>query len=145
MDKIEEAQLMSKRVLFFMALSLLTICPLKDAFAYNDDITHPKITFNAIKSSRLERYIINVLGFGNGLNYPLSLDAKSYSIEKWIRDGSKLEDSPMCRASNHFHDPLKSWDASYMTDEPWYINAWCFISEYSKKHSNNVKKIVSVP
>jgi hypothetical protein len=40
----------------------------------------------------------------------------------------------MCRASNHFHNPLKSWDQSYMSDAPWFINAYC--SSWQPIYSN---------
>lgn len=44
---------------------------------------------------------------------------------KWLQKGSADEDSPVCRASTHFHDPLKPWKDSYVTDSPAIIQFWC--------------------
>jgi hypothetical protein len=47
------------------------------------------------------------------------------SILKWLQQGSRDEDHPPCRASNHFHNPRLPWDQSYNTDAPDYLAFWC--------------------
>ncbi|MBI3354673.1 MAG: hypothetical protein HY034_07290, partial [Nitrospirae bacterium] len=61
-------------------------------------------------------------------------DVNGKQIIQWLSDGSELEDSPMCRASNHFHNPLKDWSSSYMSDEPWWLDLYCF--SWSPWYSN---------
>lgn len=60
---------------------------------------------------------------------------KGKKIIKWIMEGSTDEDSPMCRATNHFHNPLPMsfndpqlppWSQSGMSDQPLWMNIWCF-------------------
>jgi hypothetical protein len=54
----------------------------------------------------------------------------NYTIQEWLQKGSTAEDSPLCRASNHFHDPLKPWLQSQMSDY-LLINILCPFPRYS--------------
>jgi len=68
----------------------------------------------------------------NNLNLPNGVETffQGITIKDWITEGSHFEDEPNCRASNHFHNPLKPWTDSYMIDQPWFINWWCSDGEY---------------
>lgn len=94
-------------------------------FAYDDVNTHPRITEEAIKHTKLNSYIVSVLGINEGLNakFPINSDK---TVIYLLRKGSTDEDDPMCRASNHFHNPLLPWDASGLSDQPGWLNVWCF-------------------
>jgi hypothetical protein len=109
----------------------------KNIFAYDDKVTHPDITERALQVSQLEQYLINNLGFKDGFETKFPSVNPNDAIIDLISKGSTDEDTPMCRASNHFHDPTKSWDQSYVTDQPWWISMWCDVTTgYSTKYSN---------
>jgi hypothetical protein len=112
----------------------LTLEPIPYASAYNDEITHPDVTEKAARGSNLKSFLINNLGIAEGLDRPLKYSDETNSILEWLRKGSTDEDSPRCRASNHFHNPLMSWDQSYMTDEPWWLDLYC--TSWSPWYSN---------
>jgi hypothetical protein len=113
---------------------LILICFPLNALSYDDQETHPKLTEKAVKKSNLNSYLISNLSITEGIDKSFTGGNKNYSILKWLMEGAKLEDSPNCRASNHFHDPTKTWSLSYMTDQsswldyecsawkPWYSN-----------------------
>jgi len=103
---------------------------LSDAYSYDNEITHRDLTSKAIEKSALKKYVIGNLGFNEGL------EAKflGKSILRLVRDGSYLEDIPNCRATNHFHNPLKPWDQSYMSDDPGWLGFEC--SSWKPWYSN---------
>src|SRR3989338_1248533 len=127
--------MMFRRTIYFSILFLLIICVAKNTDAYDDEVTHPKITEQAINYSQIEQYIKNNLGFTGGLKTKFPSNSEK-NIIYWLRKGSTAEDSPMCRASNHFHNPLLPWDQSYMSDEPWWIATYCGATGYSTKYSS---------
>ncbi len=117
---------------------VLTLCCLAvfatDAVAFDDDVTHPNMTSRAIKASALPDYVVSNLGISEGIyrtvtmtsSYQNPLDpnnqmsvTKTQTIIEWLLAGSIEEDSPMCRATNHFHNPLKTWSISQMSDDTY--------------------------
>ncbi|MBI5099604.1 MAG: hypothetical protein HZB30_10245, partial [Nitrospirae bacterium] len=95
------------------------------ATAFDDGDTHPRITKNAVYVAMFENYLIQNLGLKEGLKTVFPYGGNK-SVVEWLQKGSSDEDSPNCRASNHFHNPLLSWDQSYMTDQPWWLDVACF-------------------
>lgn len=101
------------------------------SLGYDDANTHPQITTQATAYSKLNSVVKNNLGFTDGVNKILKNinTNEAYPISKWLWRGSKLEDHPMCRASNHFHNPLLEWDQSQLNDSSgftgWAIHTWC--------------------
>ena len=93
-------------------------------FAHDDKNIHPSITQKAAQNSTFDVYLKNNLNFTDGINTKLPTNGKKVLLD-WLKDGSFAEDSPMCRASNHFLDPIKSWDTAAMSDSPWWINVYC--------------------
>jgi hypothetical protein len=93
-------------------------------FCFDDEKTHPEITDNAINASNLQTYLVNYLGFPSGYKSniygPSRRNLFQYqTIMKWLQTGSTDEDAlSMCRASNHFHNPIHSgdWTQSQMSD-----------------------------
>ncbi len=109
-------------------------CLYNIAIAFDNEMTHPDITENAINNSNLENYLIQNFGYAEGLKTKFPLNSGK-TILYLLRKGSTDEDSdtpdsfsflPQCRAVNHFHNPLLSWDQSYMTDQPWFVDVWCW-------------------
>lgn len=93
---------------------------ISNVYAHDDLIIHPEITKIAVESSTLDDYLKKNLNLINGVETKLPSDGGKF-IMNWLTDGSTAEDHPMCRASNHFHDPLKSWDVSARSDNSWLI------------------------
>ncbi|WP_124329460.1 hypothetical protein [Desulfonema ishimotonii] len=110
-------------------------------------MTHPLITELAVENSGLDSYLKDVLNFDSGIKTEIegvdeeSKNAKK-SILKWMRYGAEMEDEPMCRSSNHFHNPLKDdWGESGLTDTIFFVNLWCAKEqEYS---SGNIRSNIS--
>lgn len=123
----------SNTILFAFSIS---ICFTSYAVAYDDIITHPNITERAVRESNLKNYLVNNLGIEEGLDKSVEYNGKSLKIFEWLRKGSINEDAPLCRASNHFHNPLKSWGQSGVSDQLSLISGWCSLTGYSTKYSN---------
>lgn len=102
-----------KRIVWIMILVMIT---LSAAYAYDDTDTHPRITGKAIQYSGVGIFVKQYLGseFAKGTDSVV----QGVQVSDLLTTGSKAEDSPLCRASNHFHNPLpdNSWGSSYMTD-----------------------------
>lgn len=113
---------MKKRVIIILVIMGFLLM-VQESMGYDDVETHPKITNIAVDKSILKTYLPQELGPEFLKGYESIINGKS--VMEWIRDGSKLEDSPNCRASNHFHNPLRSWDQSYMTDQPLWLDYEC--------------------
>ncbi len=96
--------------LFFVLSILLDV---QHVEAYDDQDTHPLITEKAIGFAKLDSVLKSSLGYPEG---SLAI-VKGNTIINLLREGAYLEDHPLCRASNHFHNPLQPWDQSYMSDD----------------------------
>ena len=48
----------------------------------------------------------------------IAIVTMSYSVARWIQEGLTDEDRPLCRATNHFHNPIYpgDWTQSKMSD-----------------------------
>lgn len=114
--------IIKRKIIAFFLLCLVTlIC--EHAMAWNDDFTHPKITATAIIASDVSKYLIDNLNLKNGVHSSFG-DRSAFD---WLQTGAELEDDPACRASNHFHDPLKPWSQAGLTDTWWPVDIWCYL------------------
>ncbi|HOP46394.1 MAG TPA: hypothetical protein PK874_01920 [Desulfobacteraceae bacterium] len=120
-----------KRLSFFPIIIAFLVSG--NALAFDHEITHRKLTEKAIENSLANQYLIDNHNLPEGKETLINGD----KIEDWITEGSYLEDKPPCRASNHFHNPLKDWTESYMSDQTWYINWWCSSGEYPPQNINS--------
>ncbi len=100
-------------------LTFFTIVSITNAYDNKD--THRRITENAVPGAKLDNYLKNSLGLVSGIKEYI----REKQIIEWLKEGSYLEDVPACRAVNHFHDPTKLWNASQMSDQPPWLDAWC--------------------
>jgi hypothetical protein len=133
-----------KKVIYF--LFIINVLFFNFANAYDNKTSHKLITEESVKQAVIEfgfnNYLINNFGFSDGINTTFSSVSSSKQILDYLKDGSELEDTPMCRASNHFHDPTKSWDQSYMSDDTDFIGskirAYCELTgwTYANRKSN---------
>ena len=92
-----------------------------EASAFDNKYTHRLMTERAILNSEISETIARDLKLDDGTAALVS----GRSITDWLKEGAFQEDEPDCRASNHFHNPLRTWTASHMTDRPWLIDLCC--------------------
>ncbi len=113
-------------VFFILALILSGT----NAFAWNDgrELTHEIITEKAIKKSIIKNYLNNNLNLTD-----IAVTIDGLQIEYWLRYGSKEEDSPLCRASNHFHDPTKEWHESGLSTLGPIVTFFCGVGLFGGK------------
>ncbi|HOP46390.1 MAG TPA: hypothetical protein PK874_01900 [Desulfobacteraceae bacterium] len=106
-----------------------------NAFPFDNEETHRRLTNEAVEKSKfaVDKHLETNLNLPGGIETYL----KGITIKDWLKKGSFLEDEPNCRASNHFHNPLKDWTESYMSDQTWYINWWCSSGEYPPQNINS--------
>jgi hypothetical protein len=99
---------MKRELILSIILSTILLC--KPIFAYDQDIAHPEMTRIAIDpaNSNLPSYLVGNLGFIDDVKTKFTNKDtnKTFTILGWLQEGSKDEDSPPCRATNHFHNPL---------------------------------------
>ena len=148
LEKVTRFNSMLRKIIFFIFTLLLVMCYTEMTFAYDDQDTHPRITRKAAEpnNSQIEQYLIQNLGITNGLETEIIHNSENETIMKWFEKGSIDEDEPDCRASNHFHNPLKVWGESHLTDDDFLSNpiAWLIRTtceeywgwEYSDRKSN---------
>ena len=86
-------------LLIIGVLSWMLSIPL-DTKAFDDETTHPAITGASVPASNLDKTLKMSLGLADGISTAISTAAKSQSINLWIQEGSKAEDSPSCRAGS---------------------------------------------
>ena len=104
-------------------------------FSWDDTRTHPHITTNATISSDLQEVLQDQLNLQQGMltkiyDYDLAALYREHTINGWIDYGAEQEDTPMCRASNHFHNPLELWNQAGLTDTLGVVNAICWFGDY---------------
>lgn len=93
-----------------------------ETFAWNDEITHPHVTFESVRFSSFGKFTEEQLKLADGAF--TNLNGKR--LHEWLQHGAEQEDYPSCRASNHFHDPYKPWDQSGLSDTQWLVELWCW-------------------
>ena len=76
-------------------------------YAYDNERVHPTINEAAARQSLLHSYMINNLGYPDGIETTIS-DRKVWD---WCRQGG-IEEDNIPWFLNHFHDPLQEWDAA---------------------------------
>ncbi|WP_084813710.1 PD40 domain-containing protein [Desulfogranum japonicum] len=126
---------MSRKLIYILMLFII----LQNAsFAFDNKYSHKIITEESVFNSRLDEGVLkSQLGIDDGIKKSLYNRGKEQTIAKWLQQGSQEEDEPSCRASNHFHNPLISWDRSGLTDPKWIVDVWCELtSPFRTKHSN---------
>ena len=115
-----------KLSLVFIFLMCCILLLIRNGLAFNERITHPHITQNAIAVSNLPNYLTSNLGIQEGIDRIVRFTGNNQNgmaistqkkVYEWLMSGSTDEDNPMCRASNHFHNPLLPWSQSFMSDD----------------------------
>jgi hypothetical protein len=124
-NKVETRKENKMRIFSFLTLLVILFCK-QNAWSFSDDITHPELVRRAIPESTIEVYLKDILKIDQGLIKNIG----GREIRRWIEYGSMQEDSPMCRASNHFHNPHLPWQDAGLSDTHWLATGWCFFSNY---------------
>jgi len=110
----------------FILLMYFILMMITDGLAFNEEITHPHLTRYATAASNLPNYLTTNLGIQEDINRIVTFTGNDQNgiainrqkkIYEWLMSGSIDEDLPMCRASNHFHNPLLPWSQSFMSDD----------------------------
>ena len=93
--------------IFILLLTLFLLCD-SEVFSYDNVIVHRAINETSSMQS------INIARVLNGLGFRNNIDASVWGqkVYAWIRAGGKAEDEPDYRTTNHFHDPLRPWNAA---------------------------------
>lgn len=106
---------MNRTKVYIIIILYILINPYK-IFAYDDLVTHPALTENAVKKSIIvsESYLSNNLGDAFLKNENATIMGKK--VYQLIKDGSTEEDTPNCRAASHFLNPLKGWETAGVSD-----------------------------
>lgn len=128
-----------KGILFLLMLPLLVIYMIPSSYAFNDEATHTHISEKALNSSQtvLTSYFENTLM----LKYGKDTLIEGKIVSEWGKLGAEMEDEPMCRASNHFHNPYLDWPVSGLTDTLPLVEWWCWAT--SPYAPNEIKSSIS--
>lgn len=100
---------------------------LENVLAWDNEKTHRDISGFAGSNSVLgigKGDYLKTLGFTEGLSQRFKLGNAEKTAKEWLQDGAFLEDeggysdavTGKARYTNHFHDPLKSWDSAGLSD-----------------------------
>lgn len=102
----------------FMLLCFFFCLSFHNASAFWLD-THETITGNAITNANLTSVIKSQTGIDNGLSLSVTVSPLTYTLEQWLKYGSKQEDEPLLafRYLNHFYNPITN---SGLADFPFY-------------------------
>jgi hypothetical protein len=114
---------MKNKYKLIVLMSIICNCALNSSInAFNDTVTHRQLTEAAINT----HYKISLVAFiGYSSGYKKTFQGKdrigrerNISVLEWFQEGSTDEDNPLCRATNHFHNPTHSgdWTQSKMSD-----------------------------
>jgi len=106
---------MSKKTIILAVFIIFALCC--DCGAFDNKNTHRDITERAFDKSELKNWLTDDLGLTLELPNGYDTMLNGQTVIWWLQYGAEQEDEPVCRASNHFHDPLKSWDSSYMSGD----------------------------
>lgn len=96
-------------ILYYLLLSLST----SSLSAYDNIVTHQDLTISAVESSILKTENYLSINFGTFFHTGIETTVSKKNVDTWIRNGANFEDGEpnenSCRASNHFHNPIKGW------------------------------------
>jgi hypothetical protein len=96
------------------------------AAGFDEQITHPALTDASVRLSSLDAFARNEIGLTAGIRTFLRISTSlSQPMLQWLRDGSQLEDDPPCRAGHHFHNPLKPFTTSGVTNQAFVVRLGC--------------------
>jgi len=93
--------------------------------AFDDQSTHRILTETTVPQSRLDSVLKRELGFADGAETVLASHGRRQDARSLLAIGSILEDDPACRASNHFHNPLRGFSSAQLGDLRTVVEAVC--------------------
>jgi len=121
-------------LLFLVAMPILLAT---EASSFDDQDTHPRLTVSGVRVSGLDSLLKAELRMVDGIETVLQPAAgKPVSVLRLLQGGSRLEDAPPCRARNHFHNPLRPFTSSGVTDLPFFVRDACADTPFAVTRSN---------
>ncbi len=92
--------------------------------AFDHITTHRNITRRAVLASTLDVTLRVQLGMSDGITTNLKgqfgllarTETRQEAIIDWLRYGAQFEDEGTCHATQHFHNPMKSFTESGVSD-----------------------------
>lgn len=107
--------------------------------AFDDEDTHPRMTGVAVDQSTLDNTLKGDLRMAAGTATLLARPSDPPdTVRRWLQRGARLEDDPACRASHHFHNPLKPFLDAAVTDLPAPLRLYCTNRGFSPQWANAV-------
>jgi len=107
---------MIKKIIFstiFVCIFLLnSITPCHALLGPTHADINEYIAYHTLDGVSLNEYLINTMGFQSGIQESIN----SYKIWRWLREGGEMEDSPIFRSLNHFHNPIHNEGLHYLID-----------------------------
>jgi hypothetical protein len=112
----------NKRVFPIILGIIISIVWISQALSFSRGMhrdLNQRIVGRTISNFSLNDYLINQLGFTNGVEDILRENSTEKAVWWWLGLGGDLEDDPeglyryptnTARNNRHFHDPLKDWD-----------------------------------
>ena len=133
---------MCRSYLIFILIFLSCICYMP-VHAFDDQLTHPKLTKQSIISNdSINTLLVGFIGYSSGFSKVLKgVNSngvnKELKVIEWLQEGALDEDHPLCRATNHFHNPIHSgdWTQSKMSDSI-IVPIYSFLVNCGTKYSN---------
>ena len=120
---------------FLGAATLLLL--LSEAAAFDNLDTHRRITRLSARASDLDNVLKGELLMLDGVGTLLQPAVEQRrTIGSLLEGGSQFEDDPPCRARNHFHNPLRPFSSSGITDLPPFIQGACSVTEFDQTFSS---------
>lgn len=119
---------MKNKYIYYLIIFIYTFLIPCISKAYDDELTHPHIIKQAIKETNLNSFLqlyFNLKNYQSQHGSDIQLNTKS--VIDILREGAEKEDDPLCRAANHFHNPIApgTWGEGKLFDTSGIINYYC--------------------
>jgi hypothetical protein len=124
----------ARSVVRILVLCLICVINAGPAGALNE-ATHKLINEQAAGQTSagkpgLDQILKEELGLAKGIEHPIRGREGERTVLEWMGEGGTHEDSPLCRAFRHFHDPLQPWDTAGLRSNNPVVPLRCGFTAY---------------
>jgi len=117
---------MRHAIRFLLAAAVWLLALSQPALGFDEEVTHPALTEESTRRSSLDANLKSETGLDDGIDAFLrGQGSDRLRVFEWLRQGSLLEDVPPCRAGHHFHNPLKPFTTSGVTNQAFIVRLGC--------------------
>jgi hypothetical protein len=128
---------MRHTISFLLASGVWLFALSQPAVGFDEQVTHPALAEESTRRSSLDANLKSELGLDGGITTLLRGQAPDRRrVFEWLRQGSLLEDDPPCRAGYHFHNPLKPFTTSGVTNQGFVVRLGCSDSGFQPPKSS---------